>query len=256
MSNSVATAEDFKNGVRVITTVSWRDFREQAEALETPKRGFVWRGQTKDWPLRPSFDRKSNDDTPEERLRKLAAHLENFRKKMDSEYPNVLPSDELAAWALGQHYDLKTPLLDWTANTYIAAYFAFVKRADPNDPNDHYRYVYALNRSIERLISKLKIGNQVLSTQRSVPFIDELNPTNPRFKFQQGVFTNQLHGKSIEEFVKSLSNKRPDDLFLVKFRLPTEFRDECLRDLSLMKIDHISLLLDLRSVVDDCNKIL
>jgi hypothetical protein len=252
MSKSLGATTSLKNGLRVVTAASWQDFREQAIALKT-KRGFVWRGQTKDWPLQSSFDRKVSTKNSQDRLKKLASHLDAFRQRMHKSYPNLLPRDDVDAWALAQHYGLKTPFLDWTSSPYIAAYFALIERNDPNDPDDDYRYIYALDRTIERLVSKLKHGSRVLSRDQSVPFIDKLAIPNPRFSAQKGVFTNGLRGKAIEEFMDSFTRKRPDNLIMVKFRIPTIYRDECLRDLHLMNIDHTSLLLDLRDVVEDCN---
>ena len=60
-------------------------------------------------------DREVPTTSNQERNEKLAAHLAEFRDKgMEKSFPGTLPDDEIGAWALGQHYDLKTPLLDWT----------------------------------------------------------------------------------------------------------------------------------------------
>ena len=172
---------------------------------------------------------------------------------MNKSYPNVLPQHDADIWALGQHYGLKTPLLDWTLSPYIAAYFAFIEGIDQNDGSDCYRYIYALNRSLRRLMLKRKKGNRTLSSDRSVPFIDQLSYPNPRFKAQQGILTEAFQGNDIRKYVQSFSRKRPSEVVIVKFRIPTKDREECLRDLHLRNIDHANLLLDLRDVVDCCN---
>ena len=245
-----------KGGVRIVTLSSWQEFHQNACSLKS-KRGYVWRGQKKDensgWSLQSSFDRKVQIKDQRAREKKLMHHFDNFKVAMNKSYPSVLPQDDVDVWALGQHYGLKTPLLDWTLSPYIAAYFAFIEGNDQNDRNDCYRYVYALNRSLERLMSKQKKASQVLSSGRSVPFIDQLPYPNPRFKAQQGIFTKAFQGNDIRKYVQSFSRKRPSEVVIVKFRIPTKDREECLRDLHLRNIDHTSLLLDLRDVVDCCN---
>jgi hypothetical protein len=248
--------DNLKDGVRVVTLSSWWEFHKHVYSLKS-KRGYVWRGQKKDeeggWFLRSKFDREVQWNNQHDRDNRLKRQLDNFKEAMNKSYPNILPKDDVGVWALAQHYGLKTPLLDWTLSPYIAAYFAFNESADPNDQNDHYRFVYALNRSLERLMSKQKKASQILSSGRSVPFIDQLPYPNPRFTAQKGIFTKAFQGKDIGSYIQSFSRKRPNEVIIVKFRIPTRDREMCLYELHMMNIDHVSLLLDLRDVVDRCN---
>jgi hypothetical protein len=254
--NRINSDDILKDGLRVVTLASWQEFHQKVLSLKS-KRGYVWRGQKNDedhgWLLRSQFDLKVQSKDEQDRANKLKCHLDNFKNEMNKSYPNVLPQDDVDIWALGQHYGLKTPLLDWTLSPYIASYFAFKEWNDPDDQNDRYRYVYALNRSLERLMSKRKKASEILSTDRSLPFIDKVPHANPRLSAQKGIFTKAFQGNEIEKYVKSFSRKRPSEVVLVKFRIPTKDRGECLRQLHLMNIDHTSLLLDLRDVVDRLN---
>jgi len=245
-----------KDGVLIVTLSSWHEFYKEVSNLKS-KRGYVWRGQKKDedngWVLNSKFDRDVKSKAERGRVQKLECHLNNFKEAMNRYYPGVLPKYDVDIWALGQHYGLKTPLLDWTLSPDIAAYFAFIECEDTSDPNDSYRYVYALNRSVERLLSKQKKADVILSKERSVLFIDKLSHPSPRFTVQKGIFSKAFHGKGIGKYVQIFSDKRPDQIFIVKFRIPTKDRVECLRELRSKNIDHVNLLLDLRNVVDPCN---
>ena len=252
-----SSKDNLKDGVRIVTLSSWQEFHQEVRNLKS-KRGYVWRGQRKDedsgWFLRSSFDREVQSKGQHDRDEKLKHHLDNFKEAMNKKYPNVLSQNEVDIWAFGQHYGLWTPLLDWTLSPYIAAYFAFIEGIDPDDRNDKYRYVYALNRSLERLLSKQKKSGDVLSTDRSVPLIDQLPYPTPRFTAQKGILARAFQGNDIWNYIKSFSRKRPSEVVIVKFRIPTKDREECLYELHLMNIDHTSLLLDFHKVVADCNR--
>ncbi len=211
----------------------------------------MWRGQRQDWPLTSSFDRKVQTKGQDDRANKLEAHLDRFKNRMNESFPNVLPPDDVDTWALGQHYGLMSPLIDWSLSPYVAAYFGFAERREPND--DSYRYVYGLSRSLRRLMTKQKKAAKLLSTDRSVPFIEQLRYPSPRFIAQKGIFTKAFQGNDINKYVLSFARKRPSKEVIVKIRIPTRDRSECLRQLHLMNIDHTTLLLDIRGVVDDCN---
>jgi hypothetical protein len=243
-----------KEGLLIEELSSWQEFHGKV-IIRGSNRGYIWRGQKKDednvepWFLESSFDRDFRNSKGRERNDLLRRHIKTFKKEMNQSHPNVLPKSDDDIWALGQHYGLKTPLLDWTLSPYIAAYFAFEEEEDDRD--DKYRYVYALNRSVTRLLSKEK-GK----VDRFVGVVEQLTHPTPRFLAQRTVFTKALDGKRIESAVKRFSEKRPNEVPLVKFKIPTKCRAECLRDVDLMNINRTSLLLDFRDVADRCNKVL
>ncbi len=246
----------FEDGALVVTLSSWDEFSQKVQSL-TSKRGLVWRGQKKDedngWFLKSSFDRKVQSKDKHERTKKLEHHLFKFKELMNKSYPNVLPAEEDPIWALGQHYGLETPLLDWTLDPYIAAYFAFSEWNNPNDREDRYRYVYALDRALGRLLTKKKRAGEILDSERSVPFIDQLPLHSPRFVAQKGIFTKAIDGNDIWEHINTFSRKRPSALLIVKFKIPTKDREKCLTELHSKRIDHMNLLLDFHHVVGQCN---
>lgn len=233
------------NGVLTIELKSWDNYQTKVRKYKN----YIWRGQREDLTLKSSFDR-SPRYSKGQRKKELGKHLENFKKEMEKSHPHMIPKNEDEIWALGQHYGLKTPLLDWSLSPFIAAYFAFEKTVEQNDKDDKYRYVYALMKSLKRLLKKS--GHK---RNRYVRIIDGKSPKHisPRFFAQKGIFTKALNGDDIETNVKRWLNKKPNEVILVKFKIPTENRDKCLKDLHLMSIDYESLLLDLRDVVEKCN---
>ena len=228
------------SGVQVIPVSSWDEFHKEVVALTATKR-YIWRGQQEDLPLKSTFDRCwHGNEAAREKV--LGASLKRFRDEMSRSHPQVPLGNDDNVWALGQHYGLKSPLLDRTQSPYIAAYFAFAGRADSKE---RYRYIYALERGLRRLIGKP-------SCQRFVEFIEDLDYPSPRFSAQESIFTKAKNGADIETNVRRFARKRPGQI-LVKFQIPAIDREGCLRALEMMNINYGSLLLDLRDVVDRCD---
>lgn len=108
---------------------------------------YVWRGHRRqDWKLLSSFDREFKTKSGDfvyvpDRETILKRHLNSFVYAIRSRLKEFgLNVREIKAaiknnlfstnhiWALGQHYGLKTPLLDWCYSPYVAAYFAFQEK--------------------------------------------------------------------------------------------------------------------------------
>jgi hypothetical protein len=102
-------------------------------------------------------------------------------------------------------------------------------------------------------MTKQKKAAMLLSTDRAVPFIDQLPYPNPRFTAQKGVLTRAFRGNDINKYVLTFAEKRPNEQIILKIRVPSTDRDECLQQLKLMNIDHTTLLLDFCKLVDSCN---
>jgi hypothetical protein len=245
----------FADGILKVVLPSWENFRDVVNKFAPYKNDYLWRGQPDDKCLQSSFDRVWKGDA-RSRKESLSRHLKNFREKMRESHPQVdLPADDDSLWALGRHYGLMAPILDWTQSPYIAAYFAFEQAGVGSD--DRYRYVYALSLTVRRLLIEWKKGGIVLSKERAIqfqPMNELLSPLSPRFLAQKSTFTRVQPGKSIEKRAEQWSQKRPQEVVLLKVEIPNRDREKCLAELGWMGINYASLMLELRDVVEKCNK--
>lgn len=245
---------DAIDGVMDVKLSSWRVFHSYVidEMLEYSH--YVWRGQRdSEWSLKSSIDRLV-EIIPRKKLTKglIDAHLMKFkvatRGRRGVNPPRDISEDEW--WALGQHNGLATPLLDWTRSPFVALYFAFEKS---DSPKSGVRTVWALS-GASSLNSKLKAihgngENNMLQLIR--PHQDE----NARLVSQGGLFTRAPLGQTVDDWVRSHAKHDEEDaIHLIRILIPDDSREECLRALNMMNINHMTLFPDLYGASQHCNK--
>ncbi len=156
-------------------------------------------------------------------------------------------------WALGQHYGLDTPLLDWTESPYLGLYFAFAKISNNLAEK---RAVYALSRFlVEEKSEDIAAAHGAIPDRPDIiEIISPLTDDNARLVNQRGLFTRSSPSVDIEKWVKRHFAGRKD-LVLLKVTIPEADGDraDCLRALNLMNVNHLSLFPDLSGATEFCN---
>jgi hypothetical protein len=218
----------------------------------------VFRGQrNSSWGLVPSIARVCKDFVIEESV--AVNQLSKFRKSIRGRVHNeniLTDSNDDEIWALGQHYGLKTPLLDWSFSPYVALFFAF-QEPDPEDekPKNYSRAIFVLNKTkLEELDAEL--------------FIEPKGNEHSRLISQDALFTKSPYGEeTLETRILTLLAENdvnvdnPDELsrFICKIHIPIETEPErlkCFQALRRMNVHYGSLFPDLIGSSELCNQFL
>ncbi len=227
----------WSNGViGEVECASWNgflDFLNDDSALKE-KHHFYFRGHASDdWKLEATLKRNTESNN----LTKLEEQtLGAFKKHCLGRRGHNPPQlNENEWWALGQHYGLKTPLLDWSESPYISAFFAF-NDADIGDGNVA---IWMLSKSINETpcIEKLRKEKQLEFVH---PYLDE----NARLINQRGLFVRSPDMMCIEEWAKDIE-KVDNKMLLAKILIPRSEQKSALDSLDKMNINEFTLFPDL-----------
>ena len=246
------------NGIQEVRLPSWRRFYPYVTQRLSNPQEYIFRGQRmSSWRLESSLDRAIKALGPRvNSARIMARHLEQFQlaaRARRGANPQLL--DEQGRWALGQHYGLWTPLLDWTESPFVALYFAF---EEPNRIQNGMRAVFALSRPLVELRCENITKSQPSDSPARPDILEFITPKtdeNARLVSQGGLFTRGTTGVGIEKWVGRHFNGDTVNRALIKIVVPEKPRDrfEVLRTLNRMNINHRSLFPDVEGSAKFCN---
>lgn len=162
-------------------------------------------------------------------------HLERFKKNIRGKTKHDLKNyDENEIWALGQHFGLFSPLLDWTDSPYVALYFSLLDESSNSE-----RCIWAFQEDEVERINKQKL------TKDSIDIVRSLTNENQRLLSQQGLFLKIPDLVDLVSWVEESDADSYEHISLFKITFPDSLRKECISVLNTMNINHLTLFPDL-----------
>jgi hypothetical protein len=238
-----------RSNIEQITVDDWDNLLANINDLVADWPAYIFRGQaSSDWLLESTLSRalKRIKYTDKEEL--VKEHLERFKLKIRGrrgKNPRQLSENEL--WALGQHYGLYTPLLDWSRSPYVGLFFALT---DVNKSPTGQRTLWALHSTDSDTITKF-YKNKESNSKRYLELVDPILDENERLVNQNGLFTKTPLTTDIEDLITRGPNIEWVTLYKINF--PDGLRDEGIAYLNLMNINYASLYPDLSGSSLDTN---
>jgi hypothetical protein len=214
---------------------SWNgflDFLHHKDALRQ-NNDYVFRGHaSENWKLESTLKRKINEGSDVKGIENNI--LDNFKKYCLGRRGHNPPHlSESEWWALGQHFGLDTPLLDWSDSPYVAAFFAF----NSENTETENVVVWLMNKNINnnKCVKDLKSEHHL---EFLTPYLDE----NARLINQRGLFVRTPDMECITEWAKKL--EQDETIHLTRILIPRSEKTFVLDSLDKMNINDFTLFPD------------
>lgn len=219
---------------------SWQEFQAWASAMRRDKKVVFFRGHgSNGFHLETTLQRLGRNRLEryvEETLHQFRVHAEAaLNVRIDTSNGD----DYAMLLGLAQHFGLPTPLLDWTASPYVAAFFAFSDALENKKDRPQVEKVRVLGLT-EDFIRGQETPSVVLSFFK--PYVSPLSMSfrnNPRLYAQQGSFTVTNHINMEHVIRQSEIASGRQQLFAAD--LPVNLAVEVLQDLKYMGISGATL---------------
>lgn len=260
--------------IREIRCVSWDDFKKRImhdyAEVSFPAHGDssfstypIFRGHANpDWGLSSLWERHIASVGKKSLMRRsqwgaVQDTILNDFKDLAYGSPGLHGQDfsEADWWAIGRHYGLMTPLLDWTRSPYVAAFFAFTGFAEMISPGlvtgtfDPKPFLTESARYVT--VWALRVGPYLEPASN----LEILNPhvdLGHRQRAQRGVFSRLDHDThlTVEEYLHSVTLSETP---LRKYLIPSDDTARALSELRLMNITFATMFPDLNGAAYQAN---
>lgn len=232
-----------KDGVLRAKLDNFKELFEFSQYFHQGAGGFYFRGQADErWPLTTTLERFEsgiNKFVTGTRQTMLADFKRLLRGKGILSQMNINSDEEI--FALGQHYGLPTPLLDWSESFYIALFFAFAEDIPDGAENVA---VWAIQYSAKELMETYNtesrsqcITEDDISNFLPLQFVDPYTDVNSRLVSQSGVFVQKPSGVDLEKLISSYCSENNNAPVLAKITIPVTERESVINNLFAMNIN-------------------
>lgn len=249
----------YMNGCYATRCSSIEILKEEIDLLFSKHKEYYFRGQPDhSYKLISSFDRMVKTfETDLARDELLERHLNYFRRFVRGRInESSVFSDDNFAWSIGQHYGLKTPLLDWSRSPYISLFFAVIELDDKDaslyriDKN----YIEELNKRVGKN-TKLLSMNKETKRLPTIGFIDPMSHINNRLIQQNGLFTRAPISIDIETWIDTFEEFKNEKI-LIKIEIDSEIKEDIIEWLEQANINYSTVYPDLEGVALHSNRIM
>lgn len=234
--------------IKIDTAEQLFSFFEKVYHLEKNGEEFFYRGQSNsDWLLVSTLEREIEGKISmnEARQKIFSSFLKKLRGNLvDQSLLKITHTEhERELWAIGRHYDLKTPYLDWSKSIYVALFMA---NSEPKktDEISEYSALFMVNANY------FPEYHGIMERFWFTPKTDYYG----RITAQKGYLSEYTIRDYIKKAIEHFDNiKNEKHQFAFKIYIKNELRNEILHYLNHIGINYSSMYPDLQGVVKSVN---